>query len=97
VAFSPATINEYLTIPVALAAVFPSVPFALYVLISTYHLCADANGPHLLAPGCYWDVSIIVLTLALFWHLWRKQFLQLFQSLRREIELQLGMSAASRK
>lgn len=90
VAFSPATLNEYFAIPVALAAVFPSVLFGLYVLITTYHLCADTNGPHLIKPGCYYDVAIIALCFALFWLFWRKQFLQLFQSVRKEIEFQLG-------
>jgi uncharacterized protein Usg len=90
VAFSPATTNQYLTIPVALAAVFWSVPFALYVLVTTYHLCVDFNGPHFLPAGCYYDEAIIALCLALGWLFWRKQFLQLFQGLRREIELQFG-------
>lgn len=90
VAFSPATINEYLAIPVALAAVFLSVPFGVYMLITTYHLCADANGPRLIKYGCYYDVAIIALCFALFWLFWRKQFLQLFQAVRKEIEFQLG-------
>ncbi len=90
VAFSPATSNEYLAIPVALAAVFWSTPFAVYTLITTYHLCVDVNGPHLLGRGCYYDLAIDALCLSLFWLFWRKQFLQLFQSAVREVEIQLG-------
>lgn len=90
VAFSPATSNQYLAIPCALASVFWSVPFGLYTLVTTYHLCSDGNGPHLLKYGIYADVAIDVLCFALAWLFWRKQFFELYQAARREVLLQLG-------
>jgi hypothetical protein len=92
VAFSPATLNEYLVIPMALAAVFWSVPFGLYTVITTFHLCADMNGPHFIKLGSYYNAAIVALCFALCWLMWKKQFLNLFQSIWREIKLQLGDS-----
>ena len=91
VAFSPATYNQYLAIPMALASVFFSVPFCCYILVTSYHLCADYNGVHLVRYGVYYDIAIIVLCFAIFWLFWRKQFLDLFQAVHREIRIQLGL------
>jgi hypothetical protein len=93
VAFSPSTTNQYLAIPVALAAVFPSVLFGLYTAVSTFHLCSEGrNGPRLWESlhGRYDDFAIYTLCCALVWLLWRPQILRLFQSIQREIEIQLG-------
>jgi hypothetical protein len=94
VAFAPSTANQYLAIPVALAAVFPSPLFVLYIAISTFHLCMDdKNGPHLFWPdywGRYDNFAIYTLCGALVWLLWRPQLLKLFQNIGREIKLQLG-------
>jgi len=90
VAFSPATSNQYLAIPAALAAVFMNVPFGLYFLVATYHLCADVNGPHFVRFGCYNDLAVIVLCFALSWLFWRNQYLQFFKSIHEEIGFQLG-------
>jgi hypothetical protein len=93
VAFAPATTNQYLAIPVALAAVFPSVPFLIYTAVSVFHLCADAtNGPHPWAglTGRYDDLAIYALCFALAWLFWRAKFIQLGRNIRREIEIQFG-------
>jgi hypothetical protein len=94
VAFSPAMANQYLAIPAALIAVFPSVPFAIYTAIAVLHLCADQrDGPHPWAGlnGRYDDMAICALCFALAWLFWRPQFLQLFQKIRREVEIQLEL------
>lgn len=94
VAFSPATTNQYLAIPVALAAVYPSIPFFLYTGIATLHICVDAtNGPRFWHGfrGYYEDMAIYALCCALAWLLWRPIFLQLLEKFRREIQIQLGL------
>jgi hypothetical protein len=94
VAFSPSTTNQYLAFPIALAAVFPSVLFLVYTAVSSLHICADArNGAPVWAGlhGRYDDLAIYALCCALAWLFLREQCLQLFQKIRREIEIQLGL------
>jgi hypothetical protein len=95
VAFSPASTNQYLAIPIALVSVFPSVPFLLYTGAATFHLCADfRNGPRLWhgIEGRHDYLAIYALCFAVFWLLWRTQFLRLlrlFQRIREEIQTQV--------
>ena len=96
VAFSPATTNQYLVIPVPLMAVFPSVLFILYTVLSTLHICEDVQGPPqwqgLGLKGWYFnDVAIYTLCFAIIWLLWRPQIVQLYQNIRREVQIQLGL------
>lgn len=93
VAFAPATVNQYLAIPVALAAVFPSLPFLLYTAFGTLQIISDTrNGPRFSSAlhGRYDDLAIYALVCALLWLYGRAHFLRLFQQVRREIEIQLG-------
>ena len=94
VAFSPSTTNQYFAIPIALASVFPSVPFALYTAVATLQICADpCNGPRLWAgwQGRYDDLVIYSLCFALAWFFGRQQFLRLFHwalaEIRRQVDL----------
>jgi hypothetical protein len=92
VAFAPSTTNQYLAIPIALAAVFPSVPFAAYTVISVVHLCVDMRGLQL-SHGPAWscdDEAILCLTGALAWLLWRPQAIQLLRAALREVAIQFG-------
>jgi hypothetical protein len=94
VAFSPASTNQYLAIPIALASVFPSVFFFIYTAASTFHLCADVrNGPRVWAglDGRHDYLAIYALCFAVVWLLWRTQFLRLFQKIWQEIRIQLGL------
>jgi len=93
VAFSPSTANQYLAIPVALAAVFPNLLFFVYIVAATLQLCMQIpEGPVALGRlnGHYSSFAIQVLTCALAWLLWRTQFVRLLQHIGREIEVQLG-------
>jgi len=90
VAFSPACANQYLAIPVALAAVFPNWLFLLYTLIGTYHLAVQIpNGPLIRLFGYYDNVAIYTLFGALVWMWWRSRLLQMFHEAGRAIEFQL--------
>jgi hypothetical protein len=94
VAAAPATTNQYLAIPVALMAVFPSLPFAVYTAVSVVHILADVhNGPRVWAgfTGRYDDLAIYALCVAMAWLLWRSRFRELFAAAWREIANQLGM------
>jgi len=94
VAFSPSTTNQYLAIPVAMAAVFPSVPFLVYTAVSAFHICADVrNGPRIWPglQGRYDDLAIYALCLALMWLFLRPQFFRAFQWIRQEIQVQLDL------
>jgi hypothetical protein len=94
VAFSPRTVNEYFAIPVALVAVFPSVPFALFTALATFHLFADHVNGLPLWPGQHrtdmdrW--AIITLAFALVWLVWRPQWVRLIRTICQEVELQFG-------
>ena len=92
VAASPATRNQYLSIPVPLAAVFASPWFLLYTAVGTYHICVDGNGPHLLKylHGSYDNMAISCLVCALVWLFWRRQMVGVLQFFWQEINLQLG-------
>jgi hypothetical protein len=92
VAFAPSTSNQYLAIPMALAAVFPSVPFGCYMAASLVQLYGYVRGLHsgnTLTWGCD-GLAILCLNAALAWLLWRPQWTQLFHRARREIAVQLG-------
>ena len=92
VAFSAATANQYLAIPVALAAVFPNPFFLLYTGFSTVCLGGDPDGPRLLYPpheACR-GYAIYALCGALAWLLWRPKFLRLFEQIGRELEIRPG-------
>jgi hypothetical protein len=88
VACAPVSTNEYLAIPIALTAVFPSALFALYSAISLLHLSADVNGPHFLKAGLYIDLAIYVLACALAWLFWRPLFLEWLRKVRQQLAIQ---------
>jgi hypothetical protein len=91
-ALSPYTCNEYLVIPMALAAVHPSVLFAAYILAGTIHLCSHPDGPQLLShpeKGCLW-LAAEFLCGAMIWHLWRPRIQGGFEALAREFQIQVG-------
>lgn len=92
VAFSPVTANQYLAIPMALAAVQASVLFLAYTVAGAVHIGGDLEGPHLVPlTGSHWkDYAIYSLCGALAWMLWRQRFRQLFQAVGREVQFQLG-------
>lgn len=94
VAASPATMNQYLAIPVALTAVFVSPWFLLYTAVGAYHISVDGNGPHLLKylHGRYDDLAIYCLVCALLWLFWRQQIIRVVQFFWEEIKLQLGLA-----
>lgn len=97
VAFSPASADQYLAIPIALASVFPSLPFAAYTVVSLLTILdsllhdrlgpggVDADSP---LRGCF-QMAIYLLCFALVWLLWKPKFLRLLQIAGREVELQL--------
>jgi hypothetical protein len=74
VATSPATTNQYLAIPIAMASAFPNPLFWLYSFASTVHLCTDSAAPHFgkYAFTNYDDLAIYTLTFALVWFFWRE-------------------------
>jgi hypothetical protein len=88
VACAPVSANEYLAIPVALVAVFPSVPFALYTAVSLLHLSADVHGPHFLPRATYLDLAVYALFCGLAWLIWRQVFLEWLRKVRQEIAIQ---------
>jgi uncharacterized protein Usg len=93
VAFSACTANQYLAIPVAFTAVYPNPFSLLYVVLGTIHVYADPlDGPHLFgAVRWHYDkLAVCALVLAVVWHLWRPQLVQLGRRILREIEIQFG-------
>jgi hypothetical protein len=92
VALAPAAGNQYLAIPMALAAVYPGVLFGAYVVAATFHICAQVDGPQWIGhgeKGCLW-LAVDLLCWAVAWRLWRPQILQLVQNMAREFQVQVG-------
>lgn len=97
VAFSPASTDEYLAIPIALASVFPSLPFAAYtagsllnLLGSLLHYRLGPAGADTISPlHGYFQLTIYCLCFALAWLLWKPKFLRLLQIAGQEVESQL--------
>lgn len=93
VAFSPATSNQYLVIPVALAAYYCSPLFIIYTIAATFQICVDSkNGLHLFpfAAGRYDNIAIYVLCFAVAYLLWKEKFNGFTQAFKREVGLQFG-------
>jgi hypothetical protein len=91
-ALAPNTYNQYLAIPMVLAAVYPSVFFAVYLVAGTVHLCASNDGLHWLSQpkgGCVWLVAD-ALCCALIWHLWRPQIRRGLEAMVKEFQIQFG-------
>jgi hypothetical protein len=92
VALAPSASNQYLAIPLALAAVYPGVLFAAYVAAATVHLCAHTDGPLWIGhaeKGCLW-LAIDLLCWAVAWRLWQPQIRQWLQNVAREFQVQFG-------
>jgi hypothetical protein len=92
VALAPTSANQYLAIPMALAAVYPCVLFAAYVAAATFHLCAHVDGPRWIGhaeKGCIW-LATDILCWAVAWRLWRPQIRQWLQNMVREFRVQVG-------
>lgn len=97
VAVSPATLNEYLAIPLCFVATHLNVFTVLYTVIGTLHELVDYNGLQLTFLGtkeCI-DVAIYILCLALAWVTWRQKIVDAAQKtlswIAFEIENQLGL------
>lgn len=77
VAISPATLNEYLAIPLCFVATHLNVFTILYTGFGSLHELIDYNGLHL--PIGSWktciDIVIYLLVLSLIWVTWRQQIL----------------------
>ena len=98
VAASPATLNEYLAIPVAFTAVHVNCFTVSYTILAACLLSADAEGPHLfhLQTAGNAGPAVYLLALALLWGVWRDNLFNLLNICRREINLQLGPEAGRR-
>lgn len=96
VAFSPASINEYLAIPGAFVATHLNLFTILYTLAGTWHLLVDINGLHLtvLSRTIFIDIAIYLLCLSLVWTTWRQRLVswlrQLLAWCAGEVKNQLG-------
>lgn len=96
VAFSPASINEYLAIPGCFVATHLNIFTILYTLFGSLHELVDYNGLHLtqISAKNFIDVSIYMLCLAVVWVTWRQKIIRgaqrAFSWCAFEIENQLG-------
>jgi len=93
VAFSPATSNQYLAIPVVLAACYCNSLFILYTVVSLFHICTDPKNGLGLFPsvaGHYDNFAIYILCFALVYLLWKPRLVRLGQAIKSELYLQWG-------
>ena len=77
VAVSPATLNEYLAIPLAFIATHLNVFTILYTAFGSLHELIDCNGLHLNLTAwktCI-DIAIDMLCLSLVWVTWRQKLI----------------------
>jgi hypothetical protein len=97
VATSPASINEYLAIPLCFVATHLNFFTVLYTIYGSLHELVDYNGLQLRwisSKNCI-DVAIYMLFPALLWVTWRQQIVDAGKKLLKwtafEIENQLGL------
>jgi hypothetical protein len=78
VATAPASINEYIAIPMAFVATHLNVFTILYTFVATLHELVDCNGLHLssLSATNFIDLAIDTLCLALAWVTWRQKIME---------------------
>jgi len=74
VATSPASINEYLAIPLCFVATHLNVFTILYIVLGSLHELVDYNGLQLtrISGTNFIDLAIYTLFLALLWATWRQ-------------------------
>ncbi len=77
VATAPASINEYLAIPMSFVATHLNVFTILYTIVGTLHELVDYNGLQLyrISGKNFIDLAIYTLCLALAWVTWRRQII----------------------
>jgi hypothetical protein len=97
VAASPASLNEYLAIPMPFVATHLNPFTILYTAAGAWHLLVDVNGLHLASvPGTsFIDIAIGLLCLSLVWVTWRQTIVAWFKKLLEwcaaEVKNQLGL------
>ncbi len=82
VATSPASINEYLAIPLCFVATNLNAFTILYTFFGSLHLLVDYNGLQLKHLGTIYclDLAIYMLFLALAWVTWRQEIIAMAKS-----------------
>ena len=96
VATSPASINEYLAIPLCFVATNLNVFTILYTFFGSLHLLVDYNGLQLKHMGTTYclDMAVYILFLALVWVTWRQEITAVAKKVFKwgalEIENQVG-------
>lgn len=102
VATSPATLNEYLAIPLCFVATHLNVFTILYTAFGTLHELIDYNGLHLplLARKTCLDIPIYMLGFAMLWVTWRQKIIaaagKTFAWIVSEVENQFGRTPKQR-
>ena len=97
VATAPASINEYLAIPMSFVATHLNVFTILYTFVGSLHELVDYNGLQLysISPKNFIDLAIYVLCLALAWATWGREITALAKKVLTwgafEIENQFGL------